>query len=96
MSDLTDEQRTALTAHNDARAQKTVPPLQWDAGLAADAQNYAQVLADTKDFKHSGVDGAWFPFLMSLSFYTSLSVSSRTNAHAIPSQPMPSRVVEIR
>ncbi|KAJ4351756.1 uncharacterized protein N0V89_007099 [Didymosphaeria variabile] len=50
-------QNEALTTHNDARARKGVQPLQWDDNLANDAQNYAQVLADTKDFKHSGVDG---------------------------------------
>ncbi|KAL5387180.1 hypothetical protein DPSP01_003791 [Paraphaeosphaeria sporulosa] len=57
MSDINDEQREALTAHNDARAQKNVQPLTWDGNLANDAQGYAQVLADTQDFKHSGVQG---------------------------------------
>ena len=52
-----DEQRAALNTHNDARAQKGVAGLNWDAGLANEAQAYAQQLANSKNLQHSGVQG---------------------------------------
>lgn len=60
MGDISDEQRAALTAHNDARAQKGVPGLAWDAGLAGEAQAYAEQLAGSRELKHSGVQGESF------------------------------------
>lgn len=60
MGDISDEQRAALNAHNDARAQKGVPGLAWDAGLAGEAQAYAEQLAGSRELKHSGVQGEFF------------------------------------
>lgn len=57
MSDINDEQRDALNVHNDARGKKGVQALNWDGNLANDAQGYAQTLADSKELKHSGVNG---------------------------------------
>lgn len=51
------EEIAALNAHNDARAQKGVQALNWDGNLAADAQNYANTLAASKNLEHSGVQG---------------------------------------
>lgn len=45
-----------LAAHNRERAAVGVPPLDWDTGLAADAANWAQALADTDSFEHSRAD----------------------------------------
>lgn len=44
------------TARRSAPGQKR-PDLTWDDGLANDAKQYAQHLADTKKFEHSGVNG---------------------------------------
>jgi uncharacterized protein YkwD len=43
-----------LNAHNSHRSQVGVPPLQWSDGLAASAQQWANQLAATGTFKHSG------------------------------------------
>ncbi|HEX6377317.1 MAG TPA: CAP domain-containing protein, partial [Allosphingosinicella sp.] len=43
----------SLAAHNSERAQFGAPPLQWDPGLAAAAEGYAQVLAAGAPFVHS-------------------------------------------
>ncbi|KAK3202730.1 hypothetical protein GRF29_154g553185 [Pseudopithomyces chartarum] len=51
------EEIAALIAHNDARGQKGVQPLNWDGGLAAEAQDYANTLAASKNLQHSGVQG---------------------------------------
>ncbi|GAA0329525.1 hypothetical protein GCM10009087_44660 [Sphingomonas oligophenolica] len=42
-----------IEGHNDARAAVGVPPLAWNATLAADAQAYATELARTGRFEHS-------------------------------------------
>lgn len=54
---LTSDQQMALNVHNSARSSKRVPALQWDASLASAAQSYANTLASTGQFKHSGVGG---------------------------------------
>ncbi|KAK7720935.1 hypothetical protein SLS64_001228 [Diaporthe eres] len=54
------DSQSALNAHNDARRSapgQQRPDLTWDDGLANDARQYAQHLADTKKFEHSGVNG---------------------------------------
>lgn len=66
-----------LAAHNRERAAMGVPALEWDAGLAADAGDWARALAETNSFAHSranptdpdvqgenlwaGTRGAWAP-----------------------------------
>lgn len=45
-----------LAAHNRERAAVGVPALDWDGGLAADAANWAQALAETDTFEHSRAD----------------------------------------
>jgi hypothetical protein len=42
-----------LAAHNSERAAMGVPPLAWNAGLAADARVWANQLAATGRFEHS-------------------------------------------
>ena len=42
-----------LAAHNSERAAMGVPPLAWNAGLAADARVWANELAATGRFEHS-------------------------------------------
>ena len=42
-----------LAAHNDARVAAGVPPLAWNANLAADARVWANQLATTGRFEHS-------------------------------------------
>ncbi|TPX12382.1 uncharacterized protein E0L32_007029 [Thyridium curvatum] len=54
---LTTDQQNALAIHNSARAAKSLPALQWDAGLQSAAQSYANTMASTGAFKHSGVGG---------------------------------------
>ncbi|CAN5287097.1 hypothetical protein BH09PSE3_BH09PSE3_21850 [soil metagenome] len=44
---------TMLRDHNRARAAVSVPPLVWDAGLAAGAARYAAVLVATRTFAHA-------------------------------------------
>jgi hypothetical protein len=46
-------QAAMLAGHNDARAALGLPPLRWNAALAADAGRYAEVLARTDRFEHS-------------------------------------------
>jgi hypothetical protein len=43
-----------LAAHNRARAEVGVPPLVWDAGLAAAARRWGERLASTGGFSHEG------------------------------------------
>lgn len=45
--------RVMVRAHNEAREDVDVPPLQWDEGLAAQALTYARELARTRRFQHS-------------------------------------------
>lgn len=54
---LTTDQQNALDAHNKARAGRSVPALQWDTDLQSAAQSYANTMASTGAFKHSGVGG---------------------------------------
>ncbi|MBO9516626.1 MAG: hypothetical protein J7493_01015 [Porphyrobacter sp.] len=42
-----------LDLHNQARADAGSPPLQWNLTLAAHAQEYAEVVAETGRLKHS-------------------------------------------
>ena len=42
-----------LAAHNRERATLDIEPLRWNAGLAADAQKWADHLAATGSFKHA-------------------------------------------
>lgn len=44
---------TMMRDHNRARADVSVAPLVWDAGLAADAARYAATLAATRTFAHA-------------------------------------------
>ena len=46
-------ERAMVDGHNAARAAAGVPPIRWDAKLAADAQVWADHLADTGRFAHS-------------------------------------------
>jgi len=43
-----------LAAHNQYRSEVGVPPLEWSANLAATAQQWADHLAQTGTFEHSG------------------------------------------
>ncbi|KAF1967490.1 PR-1-like protein [Bimuria novae-zelandiae CBS 107.79] len=52
---LTADEQSALDAHNNARAEVGTADLTWDASLAADALAYAQTLASSGTFEHSGV-----------------------------------------
>lgn len=54
-SSLTADQQAALDAHNAARADVGTSDLAWDAALAAAAQTYADTLAKSGSFEHSGV-----------------------------------------
>ncbi len=45
--------RVMIEGHNAARARAGVPPLVWDAALAADAKSYARALAASGRFEHS-------------------------------------------
>jgi hypothetical protein len=47
-----------LAAHNRERAAIGVPPLEWDAQLAADAKVWADALAETGTFEHSPADAS--------------------------------------
>lgn len=42
-----------LAAHNRERATLALPPMRWDAGLAASAQRWADHLAATGRFEHA-------------------------------------------
>lgn len=46
-----------LDAHNKYRTEVGVPPLQWSDSLAASAQQWANYLASTGQFKHSDTNG---------------------------------------
>ncbi|GLC57334.1 hypothetical protein PLESTB_001213000 [Pleodorina starrii] len=49
---------SVFSATNTYRSWHQAPPLTWDAELAADAQSYAQVLAEQQcDLEHAGVGG---------------------------------------
>lgn len=48
--------KSVLDAHNRARIVLGVPPLVWDASLAADAAIWAKHLADTGRFEHAPYD----------------------------------------
>jgi uncharacterized protein YkwD len=54
---LTSDEQSALDAHNAARSDVGTAPLTWDASLAADALAYAQTLASSGSFEHSGTSG---------------------------------------
>lgn len=54
---LTSDEQAALDAHNAARADVGTKALVWDTSLVADALAYAQQLASTGTFEHSGVEG---------------------------------------
>lgn len=43
-----------LAAHNAYRSNLGLPPLQWSGRLAANAQSWAEHLAETGEFEHSG------------------------------------------
>ncbi|MDF5711941.1 MAG: CAP family protein [Nostoc sp. S4] len=46
--------KAILAEHNKYRAEVGVPPLQWSENLAASAQKWANHLAATGTFEHSG------------------------------------------
>jgi len=46
-------QQSLLDAHNEARARYGVAPLRWDDLLAADAQRYAEEIAQTCTLRHA-------------------------------------------
>jgi|TARA_B110000116_G_C16756687_1_gene546243 hypothetical protein len=50
---LSTDQTNSLNVHNRARAQVGVKPVQWSNKLAREAQEYANFLARTNQFKHS-------------------------------------------
>jgi uncharacterized protein YkwD len=54
---LTSDEQAALDAHNAARAEVGTKDLVWDTALVADALAYAQTLASSGTFQHSGVEG---------------------------------------
>lgn len=45
-------EQSLLYPHNSERARAALPPMQWDAGLAADAREWARYLAATGQFEH--------------------------------------------
>ena len=49
-----DEIQAILAEHNKYRAEVGIPPLQWSKNLAASAQQWANHLAATGKFEHSG------------------------------------------
>lgn len=50
-------QKELLQAHNTYRKRHCVPALQLDDGLSRSAQTYAETLARTNTFEHSGTKG---------------------------------------
>ncbi|KAK1527296.1 SCP-like extracellular protein [Colletotrichum costaricense] len=54
-SGLTSDQQAALDAHNAARSDVGVPALEWDATLAANAQEWATNLLSVGSLTHSQV-----------------------------------------
>ncbi len=48
-----------MKVHNDARREVGTPPLQWDNKLANEAQQFANYLASTGEFKHASEFPAW-------------------------------------
>jgi len=63
MSDLNPHQAAAIQMHNDARRSISAqtghsrPDLVWDRDLEASAQRWADHLAQTESFDHSGTPG---------------------------------------
>ncbi|KAK1998701.1 PR-1-like protein [Colletotrichum falcatum] len=55
-SGLTADQKAAFDAHNEARSEVGVAPLEWDDGLAADAQEWATHLLSVGSLTHSQTD----------------------------------------
>jgi len=55
---LTADQQGALDLHNAARAAVGSPPLVWDTGLQAAAQQWADHMAQAQDFNHDPNAGA--------------------------------------
>ncbi|KAK1959628.1 SCP-like extracellular protein [Colletotrichum sublineola] len=56
-SGLTADQKAAFDAHNAARNDVGVPPLEWDDSLAADAMEWANHLLSVGSLTHSQTDG---------------------------------------
>lgn len=54
---LTTDEQAALDAHNAARAEVGSPDLLWDAGLASDAQSWADHLASIGKLEHASGTG---------------------------------------
>lgn len=54
---LNADQTAALKGHNDRRIAQGIRALKWDETLQAQAQFYADRLARTGTFQHSGVNG---------------------------------------
>ncbi len=54
---LNAEQVAWLKSHNEERIALGVPPLQWDRGLAQDAQSWANQMARTRQFEHAPQKG---------------------------------------
>ena len=52
-----DDEQAMLDVHNEARHDFGVPPLLWDAGLAASAAEYAKVIAETGQLVHAPREG---------------------------------------
>lgn len=48
---------TIMAAHNDERRHWNVPPLTWDARLAADARSHAHLLAQKGYLQHASMEG---------------------------------------
>ena len=53
---LTPQEQDWLTAHNAARADVGLGPLQWNPDLAADAEDWAISLAERRAFQHAPHD----------------------------------------
>ncbi|KAL9087674.1 MAG: hypothetical protein Q9165_006598 [Trypethelium subeluteriae] len=54
-SGLTTDQQNALNTQNSARSDVGTAALTWDAGLASEAQTYAEHLASVGELVHSGI-----------------------------------------
>ena len=52
-SSITDSASRLLAAHNAERARLGLPPLEWDAALAQQAQGWAENLARSHHFAHT-------------------------------------------
>ncbi|CAF1304086.1 unnamed protein product [Rotaria sordida] len=64
-------QNEMLAAHNSYRARHCAQPLQLDDTLSRPAQDYAQKLASTNQFSHSGTKGVGENLYMAWSSATS-------------------------